>query len=54
MWRRSVIHFDRLSDETTARCLADLCPGKPLQSDEEDLKTRFGTSFDSDSESGAY
>jgi hypothetical protein len=48
-----VIHFDKLSDETTARWLADSCPGKPLQSDEEDLKTRFGTPFDSDGESGS-
>ena len=48
-----VIHFDRLSDETTARWLADFCPGKPFQSDEEDLKTRFGTAFVSDDESGA-
>ena len=48
-----VIHFDKLSDETTARWLADSCPGKPLQSDEEDLKTRFGTPFDSDGEPGS-
>ena len=48
-----VIHFDLLSDETTARWLADFCPGKPLQSDEEDLKTRFRTDFDSAGESGA-
>jgi hypothetical protein len=42
-----------ISDETTARWLADFCPGKPLQSDEEDLKTRFRADFDSDGESGA-
>jgi hypothetical protein len=40
--------FDRLSNETTARWLAGFCPGRPLPSDEDDLKTRFGSPFGPD------
>ena len=32
--------FNRLSDETTNRWLAEPCPGKPLPSDATDLKSR--------------
>jgi len=36
-----VIRFNRLSEETTARWLADSCPGRRLESDKADLETRF-------------
>ena len=36
----SVIRFNRLSEETTARWLADSCPGRRLESDKADLETR--------------
>jgi hypothetical protein len=36
-----VARFDRLSDETTAHWLTDVCPGECLLSDNTDRKTRF-------------
>jgi hypothetical protein len=37
-----MLRFERLSDEVTSRWLDGFCPGRPLLSDEDDLKTRFG------------
>jgi len=39
--RVGVIRFNRLSEETTARWLADSCPGRRLESDKADLETHF-------------
>jgi hypothetical protein len=39
-----VTRFARLSEEVTARWLADPCPGEPLKSDDADLKTRSSAS----------
>jgi hypothetical protein len=36
------LRLERLSDEVTNRWLDGFCPGRPLLSDEDDLKTRFG------------
>jgi hypothetical protein len=41
-----MLHQERLSDETTARWLADPCPGERVVGDDADLKTRFLMSVD--------